>query len=317
MTAPIIDTTPMTRTDWLAWRKHGLGGSDIAALLGLSKWASPWSLWAEKTGAIGEQNENDEMVGGRWLELAITPWFTARTGLHVVYQQARCHRPDRPWQRCTIDGVATDTPHLDDITNALGVVEIKTGERGPDWTDIPAYYQAQAQWQMATLDLHHTWIPMLHGRRLTIYELARDQADIDFMVEEAERFWFDHVVAGTPPPVDGSDATLDALGQMWPHHIDGRTADLDHIADALDDLEQAKADTKAAQTREKHAKARIVEAMGPAEIGLVDGRPALTLREQSRTDIDTKRLRQAMPDVFDELSTSTSFRVLRPKKKAA
>lgn len=314
--APLVETTPMDRPDWLEWRRHGIGGSDIAALLGLSRWASPWSLWAEKCGLIGDQPENDEMVGGRWLELAVGPWFTDRTGLHVAFPQARCVHPARSWQRCTIDGVAADTPNIDDITLALGVVEIKTGERGKDWDEIPAYYQAQAQWQMGTLDLERCWIPMLHGRRLTVYELGRDDADIEFMVAKAEAFWNDHVLTGVPPEVDGSDATLAALGEVWPEHVTDLGRDISHLRDVVEELAAAKEAKAEAEAREKLAKARIAEALEDAETGLIDGRPVLTFKAQDRTTIDTARLKAAHPDIAAEFSKTTTSRVLRPKKAA-
>lgn len=312
-----VDTTPMDRPAWLDWRRGGIGGSDIGALLGLSRWASPWSLWADKVGLTGEQDENDEMVGGRWLELAVGPWFTDRTGLHLTFQQARCTSGDRPWMRCTLDGAAADHPNLDDLAAALGVVQIKTGERGADWDEVPAVYQAQCQWEMAVTGLGHAWLPMLHGRRLQVYEVPRDQADIDFMVERAEQFWTDHVLAQVPPPSDGSDATLTAMGDVWPQETPGLAVDITDLAPVLDELDQAKADKAAAATREKAAKARIVEALADAEVGLIDGQVAVTCKAQSRTDIDAARLKRAMPDVFAELSTSTSFRVLRPKKRKA
>lgn len=310
----VVETEPIDRPAWLEWRRQGIGGSDIGAILGLSKWASPWSVWAEKCGLTDGQDETDEMTAGRWLELAIAPWFTERTGLHIVHAQARVHRTERPWQRVTIDGAAADGPNLERLADALGVVEIKTGERGNDWDEIPPIYQAQAQWQMATTDLPHCWIPMLHGRRLTIYELRRDQADIDFMIDAAGRFWNDHVLAGVPPEVDGSDATLAALAQVWPGHVPGSSVNIDHLADVVAELDAAKAAEKAAAERASAAKARIVEAMEDAETGLIDGQPALTLKAQTRTAIDTARLRQAMPDVYDELATTTRYRVLRPKK---
>lgn len=312
-----IDTTPMERPDWLNWRRGGIGGSDIGALLGLSKWASPWSLWADKVGLTGEQPENDEMVGGRWLELAVGPWFADRTGLHLAFEQARCVNGDRPWMRCTLDGVAAEHADIADIAAALGIVQIKTGERGRDWDEVPPVYQAQVQWEMAVTGLGHAWIPMLHGRRLAIYEIERDQADIDFMVERAERFWTDHVVAQVPPPADGSDATLAAMGQVWPHETPGATVDISDLAAVLDELDAAKAERAAAEKREKAAKALIVEALADAEVGLIDGEVAVTCRAQDRTTIDAAALKAAEPDVHALFARTTTSRVLRQKKRKA
>ena len=87
-----------TRDDWLAWRRGGIGGSDIAAILSLSPWQSPWSLWADKTGLAADTHENEAMEAGRWLELAIGPWFADRTGLHVAGEQMLVTHPERPFR---------------------------------------------------------------------------------------------------------------------------------------------------------------------------------------------------------------------------
>lgn len=36
------------RAEWLEWRRNGIGATDVAGILGVSPWASPWSVWADK-----------------------------------------------------------------------------------------------------------------------------------------------------------------------------------------------------------------------------------------------------------------------------
>lgn len=47
-----ISTRGMSREEWLKERKKSLGGSDMGAVLGLNKYRSPYTVWAEKTGRI-------------------------------------------------------------------------------------------------------------------------------------------------------------------------------------------------------------------------------------------------------------------------
>jgi predicted phage-related endonuclease len=54
-------TLDMTRTEWLMDRKKGIGGSDVATILGLNKWKAPYQLWLEKTGQI-EIEESDSVL---------------------------------------------------------------------------------------------------------------------------------------------------------------------------------------------------------------------------------------------------------------
>ena len=47
-----VSTAGMNREDWLEQRRHTIGGSDAAGIIGLSKWSSPVSVWADKTGRL-------------------------------------------------------------------------------------------------------------------------------------------------------------------------------------------------------------------------------------------------------------------------
>ena len=49
-----IRTAGMSRDAWLVARRHSLGGSDAAAVMGLNPYKSPFALWAEKTGMVPE-----------------------------------------------------------------------------------------------------------------------------------------------------------------------------------------------------------------------------------------------------------------------
>ena len=297
------------RDDWLEWRRGGIGGSDIAGVLGISPWASAWSVWADKTGLLPPEPESEVMAAGRWLESAIGPWFTHETGLHVAGEQTRCTHEKNAHHRCTVDGFVVESEpfmpppaaYINDC--ALGLVEIKVTGPGRRWAEVPAHYQAQGQWQMHVTGLERVWFAVLMGRRLDIHELMRDQADIDYMVDKADVFWADHVLAGTPPPTDGSDATLRALTAVYPDHVEGQAVELDdELHHQYVELVLAKAAKAEATSAEKAAKAALAAAMGPAEELTDHGRRVLTYRKQTRVD-------RCAACGFE---TSSEFRVMRP-----
>jgi len=272
----------MSDPEWLAWRGQGVGASDVAAILGISPWASPWSVWATKAGLLAPPEPTAEMEAGHWLELAVGPWFAHRTGLHVAGEQTWCTHPEHAHHRCTVDGFVFESEHSD-IADALGVLEIKTSQPGRAWDEVPAHYAAQCLWQMHVTGLDRVWVAVLRGRRLDILEMERDQAEIDFVVSRVDAFWERHVLTGTPPPVDGHRATLDALAQVWPEHTPGKAVDIDDLAHVLDDWRAAKDEQKAAREREKAAAAELIARLEDAEEGLVAGERAVTWRQQSRT----------------------------------
>lgn len=292
------------REAWLAWRRGGIGASDVAAILGISPFASPWSVWADKCGLLPPEPEDDYMAAGRWLEAAIGPWFAHETGLIVAGEQSWCSHPDHPWARATPDGFVHDGPAAS-ITSALGSLEIKVTGPGRRYDVIPEHYQAQGQWQMFVTSMPKTWFAVLHGRRLEVYELERDEADIDLMAKRAWRFWSDHVVAGAAPDTDGHDATLRALAALYPTATPKSSVAIDNIAGALPMLAHAKAAVKAAEADEKAASAVIRWAMKDAHEGTIGGKRVVTLGSQTRK---TTCKHCGAEDV------SAPFRVLRPAK---
>lgn len=304
------------RTAWLDWRRGGLGASDISAVLGLSPWDSPWSLWAEKVGLTPPKDSNESMDFGRYAEHMIRPWFQDRTGLVVRGGQQWCTHPDISWALATPDGDVHD-PGTDLL---LGGLEIKTDWQSfSGWDEVPAYYQCQGQWQMFVRGQERVWFPTMHGRRLEVYELERDDADIALLVERATEFWETHVLGGVPPLVDGSDATLRALQQVYPDHTPGTTVELDQVGRAaVRLLDQARAAKREADADEKAAKARLASLMGDAEEGLEDGKRIVSYRSQDSTRLDGKTLRAELPDVAAKYERTTSTRVMRthlPKEK--
>ena len=45
-----LSTRSMSRSAWLAQRRKSIGGSDAAGIVGLSPYATPYTVWADKTG---------------------------------------------------------------------------------------------------------------------------------------------------------------------------------------------------------------------------------------------------------------------------
>ena len=59
----LVGTKELSRDDWLAVRKHGIGSSDAAAAVGLNPYKSQLELWLEKTGrdaGLPKIDSNDE-----------------------------------------------------------------------------------------------------------------------------------------------------------------------------------------------------------------------------------------------------------------
>lgn len=277
----------MSEQAWHEWRRHGIGGSDIPAILGLTTWSSPWRVWGEKLGLLEPSEATPRQRVGQVLEDAIAQLFHDETGLYVYGQQGWEQHPEEPWARCTVDGYVTETAHYAQGAEPLGVFEAKTdGSFG--WPDgVPPRIEAQVRWQMWVTDQPRAWVAVLHsGFRFHVHELGRDADEEAFIVDRARRFWTEHVLTGEPPEADGSDATARAIAAVWPQHHEGRTAELDPwLIDQRESLKTVIRDASAELAETENA---IKATLADAEIGTVDGEPAVTYRTSERRGYTVK-----------------------------
>lgn len=271
------------RAEWLAWRKFGIGASDVAALVGMSKWASPMSVWTEKMGLAGDNEDNDFTEFGRRAEPLLSGYFEDRTGLFVRDQQSAVVHPDHPHHRATLDGRAYESP---EGTVPLGVVEYKTTEFGA-WNEIPDAYAIQVQWQMHVDQAERAFFGVLHGKRFATYEVERDDKVIGQLVEVVDRFWNDHVLTGHAPPADAHEATGRALAAAYPDPVEAEVP-LDDLTWAIDMREQAIAKASEAKFEKAKAENAIKAALGDAEYGTVAGERIVSWKQQTRAEHTVK-----------------------------
>ena len=272
-------TAELDRTEWLRWRRSGIGGSDIAALLGLSTWSSPYRLWCDKSGILdnADESETDRQRLGKRMESVLELEFHDATGLTAGHPQTRVVDKNHDWRRATLDALAVEG---DDV---LGVVEFKTDGRFA-WPDgPPPNLRAQLIWQMGICGLDHGWLAVLHaGFKFLTYPVEWDadaRADWSLMCERADRFWHDHVLAGEPPPVDGSAATARTLAELYPTEDVGTTIDLGAgAAELLDERTLLKSRARSTRNRLLEIDNELRRRMADAELGAVDGEVVLTLR---------------------------------------
>lgn len=302
------------RAAWLERRRTGLGGSDIAGVLGLSPWASPWSVWADKCGLTPlESATSDAMEFGTRAEPMLRGYFEDRTGLTVYGEQREMTAEGAEWMRCTVDGFA------DDDGSPL-VVEFKTTSQSAEqWADgVPVHYQCQATWALAVTGLARVMFGVLHiahGRPLfRVYTFDRDEEEISFVVDRCRRFWFEHVTTGIPPAVDGSKATTQAVSAVYaePEPTTTVAAD-DATAGAVAELQALRARLAAMKETETELENRLRAAIGTAEALTVGDAVAVTWKAQTSSRLDATALRARLPRTAARFTTATSSRVLRIK----
>ena len=142
----------MNRAQWLAWRRGGLGGSDVAAVLGLSPFRGPWDVWLTKT--VDEQAEADSaaMMTGRLLEEAVGKWAAVELEADELVEWPPLAHPTQDWVRASPDyglRFGDRVVGLECKVATWPSEEHGWGKSGSG--DIPAHYAAQVRWYMAAI----------------------------------------------------------------------------------------------------------------------------------------------------------------------
>lgn len=311
---PVSDTADGAgRQEWLEWRRKGIGGSDVAAIIGESPWQSPWSIWADKVGLLPISEDSDAMEFGRRSEPMLEGYLLDRMPeLRITSQQEQFEDLEQPWMRCTVDGIAW---HQDNWPACI--VEFKaTGQ--PQWEEIPLHYRCQAQWMMRVVGLRRVVFGVLHmafGRpKFVTYTEEYDHELSERLETAAYDFWHAYVLPGVTPPIDDSVATSDAINAAWPQHENDSEVDIGDVAEEIEALANVMDAIKRLEDSKRAYQSAIKAKMGEAQTGLIDGVPAVTWTTQLRAGIDTKKLSEDHPDLISFYRTTTSSRVLRLKK---
>ena len=255
------------RDSWLAARKSGVGGSDAAAILGLSRWASPLSVWMKKVGLDEETTENEAMKWGSLLEPLVIAQAAEETGLAIEHcDNAILRHPTHEGLFCSPDGFAGDGT----------LVEAKTtnGFNASDWDEgPPPHYMAQVQ---------HSLFCCPEAPRALIAVLIGGQVFRWCWIERDETWGETHLPAlldfvrrireEDPPPVTDHDADDKAITAYFKKEIAGLYEPLPVEAlDIHEELQQVKAEKKALEARERGLKTRLKEMIGVAEVGILPG----------------------------------------------
>lgn len=205
------------RRRFLEARQRGIGATDAAAILGLSRWGSPLSVYQDKTEPIGELTPGSlPMWLGLRLEGVVAELFTARTDRQTRSDNRQHVHPEDSWLVCHLDYRVRGLP--DEL------VECKTQSSREDWgdegtADVPVYYWTQAQHELLVTGARKVWMPVLFGLYdFKVYEIERDEEFLSRWRPAARDFWHDHVLAGVPPPLEGDAFSKRVVRARWPEH---------------------------------------------------------------------------------------------------
>lgn len=246
-----------------AWKKL-ITASKVAAILGVSKWDSPRSMWNIMAGVDPGEEQNDEQARGHYLEAGVLAWFfDHHPELERLPDAGTIFHPMLPWAAATPDAVARNRD-----TGEVVAVDAKTDADGTDWgkagtDEIPAYYAAQGMWTCHVLGTGRIYFPLLSSRLLFCEYVLDYRPGVGGQIEARCKAFLDSIAANVPPPIDGHLKTFESLKRMNPD-IEDWEVQLD--TDLAREFVVSRQVAKAATARELEAKSRVVEAMGTAKV---------------------------------------------------
>lgn len=285
-----IPTIDMTRDQWLAIRRESIGGSDAAAIAGLNEWASPYSVWADKTGRLEEMPDNEAMRQGRDLEEYVARRWCETTGKKVKRVNAILRRRDYPFAHANVDRwVVGENAGLECKTTS--VLRLKAFQNG----QYPDTYYAQCVHYMAVTGADRWYLAVLVlGKDFCPFVIERNEEEIDALMRMEQEFW-NHVEQDTPPPVDGTEATTGAIHAIYPES--GRGAvDLFGMESTFALYLKAKENFRASERVVRQYENEIKERLGASESGSV-GRYTAVWKNQTRNSFDVRQFSEDHPDV--------------------
>lgn len=294
----MISTSNMTHEEWLKDRRNGLGGSDIATVLGLNKWKSPFQLWLEKTGQTElDYTESEPAYWGNVLEELVAKEFQERTGKKVRRRNQVFSHKDYPFLRANIDR---------DVIGENAILECKTANAylAKEWEgdDIPLAYICQVQHYMNVLERDYAYIAVLIGGQKFVWKkIERDQELIDLMTQRLVEFWTVNIEKLVEPEIDGSKATTDFIKE-YTHDIEENEVIL---SDEYDELIESKASIdstiKNLQKESKKIENQLKVTMKDknATVAITPKR-VIAYKLQSRKTLKKSEVEKKYPEIIDD-----------------
>lgn len=303
-----VSTVGMSREEWLEARRHGIGGSDAGAIVGISKYASPYTVWLDKTGKLPDKEDNEAMRCGRDLEEYVAKRFCDATGKKVRRDNHIIKNSLYPFAHANVDRVIVgENAGLEcKTTNTLDLKEFRGVE-------FPARYYCQCVHYIAVTGMERWYLAVLvYGKGFFIYTLERDQAEIDALMAAESDFW-PLVENNTPPALDGGEASERAISTVYAESVPG-SVQLFGREGLLEDYFRLKEQKKELEEQLGQIENTIKVEMGDNDSGVCSGF-RVSWKTQQRSTFQAKDFQRQHPEIpldgFYKISSSRPFKVTR------
>ena len=304
----VVDVAPDTDA-WLTERRSSVGASEVAAIMGLSKYATALDIYKSK---FGVDREFDPVLGfiGHESEVIIAKWVEQFSGVDVTLEPAFMARSvSHPYLHASFDRVSHDP---------FTTWQFKTAHHhsGHHWDEgIPTDIRVQVQAEMFVAGTQRAAVVVwIGGREFRLFWEQRDNAFIDqHMLPAVDAFW-QGVKSETPP----DPTTLAEMNEVWPSKPDTEIEATGDIVDILGQYTLAMSDAKAAADEAAELKTQLAVFMRDHDTLTHGGKKLASFKTQAgRRSFDSTAFANEQPDLFAKYTRQgAGFKVLRISKGA-
>lgn len=298
---------PKDRTEWLEFRKSGIGSSEVATIVGLNPWETPYQLWRRKIGLDAPKEETFAMKAGHYLEDAVSQFWQDATGREVIKRsvgdwiirnnekQFIQVSPDRTYW---LEGMKHNDQNK-------GILECKTTQKAIDGDDLPKHWFCQVQYQLGGAELTQGSIAWLtQGREFGYKDLMLVPDFYAWLVEEVERFWTDNILGKQEP----SAVSVQDVLLKYNRHTAGKVLEVtEEIFEAYNQLKGVKEELSRLEERKEELEGRIKLGFGDAEAISYGGQIIATWKAPKDSEkFDAKAFQAAHPDLAREFTKTVT-----------
>lgn len=313
--------TAQSRIDWLKQRQSGIGGSEIAAIVGLNQYKTPMQIWESKVNPVQDEETSQPAYWGTVLEDVVAKEYALRTGNKVQRLTKQMRHPDFEFAIANIDRAIINpaisgnvrwkdgkltTDRILECKTANGFMAKQWGEAGTD--SVPDAYLIQCQWYMGVTGASICDLAVLiGGQDFRIYTILRDDDLINDLLIQGAAFWELVQSRTEPDPVNYPEAV-----KKWAKSDPSLSVQADDsLIDDLEQIQGIKAQVKELEAQEDAIKARVLMSLENAETLLYQGVKVATCKTQVRNSFDAKTFEKDHPDLYAQYKKTSSTRVLR------
>ena len=297
----VVNVTPDT-PEWEEERRTSIGASEVAAVMGLSKWATPLDVYKAKHG-VDRPIDVERAFWGHEAETGLHNWVEQLSGIDVRLEPGFMARSvEVPYLHATFDRVSY-SPFL--------TWQFKTSSAyaGHQWDEgIPTDIRVQVQAEMFVAGTQRAAVVVVIDWKARLFWEARDDQFIqEQMLPALDEAWA-RVRAQNPP----EPTTIAEAAEVWPS--EDRSVEASELAmEAVERRAVLLSDIQAQQEEADALKLVIAQYMETADTLTFEGRKVLTYKTQKgRMGLDREALERDHPDIVASYTRQGSpFRVMR------